>query len=139
MRPNTHTGSALSWQAGVFAAATLAAILLAGCHRGKKYTWADRFPQDDCNPRTAKAKEELGGCPKLTDPQRPTPQEKQKFVTYMNRKNSIEGTILLGSYYPPGCWNWSVNPNTRDIDSGPTGKKNCGQNLEKKLRNFSVP
>lgn len=139
MTRNTHSQADLYGHAGAICAAIVAVILLAGCRQGKKYTWADRFPQDDCNPRTARAKEELGGCPKLADPKRPKLQEEREFVTYMNKKNAIEGTILLGTYYPPGCWRWSVNPSTQAIDSGPTGKKDCGQNLEKKLRNFSVP
>jgi len=127
-------------RAKVFSAATFAIVLAAtACHHGKQYTWADRFPQDDCNPRTARAKEQLGACPKLADPQHPTQKETQEFVDYMNRKNAIEGTMLLADYYPPGCWKWSVNPNTGNVDSGPTAKKDCGQNLEQKLRNSSVP
>lgn len=136
MTRNTH----LQRQAGIFCAALVAAaIVLSACAQKKKYTWADRFPQDDCNPRTAKAKEELGGCPKLADPQHPTLEEKREFVQYMNKKNAIEGTYA-GDYYPPGCWKVSIDPNTGDITAGPTGMKGCEKdNLEKKLRNFKIP
>ncbi len=135
-----NTGSRLYRGAVTSCASVIAVVLtITACHQGKKYTWADRFPQDDCNPRTAKAREELGSCPKLGDPQQPTLQEKHEFVDYMNKKNAIEGTILLGDYYPPGCWKWSVDPNTQDINSEPTGKKECGQNLGKKLRNYKIP
>lgn len=121
------------------AAFLVAVILLSACAQKKKYTWADRFPQDDCNPRTAKARAELGGCPRLADPQHPTLEEKREFVEYMNKKNAIEGTYA-GDYYPPGCWKWSIDPNTGDATSGPTGMKSCEKdNLEKKLRDFKIP
>jgi len=140
MTRNTKTQSHLLGYPKIFCfVLVMAAITVSACSQGKKYTWANRFPQDDCNPRTAKAKDELGGCPKLANPQHPTLQEKRQFVNYMNKKNAIEGTILLGDYYPPGCWKWSVNPKTGAVDSGPTGKKGCGHNLEKKLRNYSLP
>lgn len=140
MTRNTHTRRGFYWRAGIFFVAAVAAMIgLGACAQKKKYTWADRFPQDDCNPRTAKAKEELGGCPKLADPQHPTLQEKQEFVTYMNKKNAIEGT-MLDQYFPPGCWKWSIDPKTGDVTSGPTKMRGCQKdNLEKKLRNYKIP
>lgn len=140
MTRNTDTGSGLGRPAAIiFVGLVTAAIALSACAQKKKYTWADRFPQDDCNPRTAKAKEELGGCPKLADPQHPTLEEKREFVEYMNKKNAIEGT-MLDQYYPPGCWKLSLDQNTGQITAGPTGTKACEKdNLEKTLRNFKIP
>ncbi|MGH9451055.1 MAG: hypothetical protein ACRD11_11015 [Terriglobia bacterium] len=140
MTRHNHTPNRLYGRATILCAAlATAVIVLSACAQKKQYTWADRFPQDDCNPRTAKAKEELGGCPRLADPQHPTLQEKREFVEYMNKKNAIEGTYA-GDYYPPGCWTWSIDSRTGDTTSGPTGMKGCDKdNLEKKLRNFKIP
>ena len=140
MTRNIHTGNCFYYRAVILCAALVtAAVVFSACAQKKKYTWADRFPQDDCNPRTAKAKAELGGCPKLADPQHPTLEEKREFVEYMNKKNAIEGTYA-GDYYPPGCWKWSIDPKTGDVTSGPTGVKACEKdNLEEKLRDFKIP
>lgn len=140
MTKDTHSESPIYARAEILCAVLVAAaIALSACQQKKKYTWVDRFPQDDCNPRTAKAKAELGGCPKLADPQHPTLEEKREFVEYMNKKNAIEGT-MLDQYYPPGCWELSLDSETGDITAGPTGMKSCQKdNLEKKLRNFKIP
>jgi hypothetical protein len=82
---------AFQWRFGSFLAVVFAAVIVLGaCTQKKKYTWADRLPAADCNPRTAKAKAELGSCPELADPQHPTLQEEQQFVSYMNKKNAVE-------------------------------------------------
>lgn len=140
MTRHIHITNRLYGRATILCAALVTAlIVLSACAQKKQYTWADRFPQDDCNPRTVKAKEELGGCPRLADPQHPTLQEKQEFAEYMNKKNAIEGTYA-GDYYPPGCWKWSIDPRTGDLTPAVIKTKSCDKdNLEKKLRNFKIP
>jgi hypothetical protein len=140
MVQNTDMGSGLWRQAEILCAGLMmAALVLSACAQKKKYTWRDRMPTVDCEPRTAKAREELGGCPKLADYQHPTLEEQREFVSYMNKKNAIEGTLMFGDYYPPGCLKWSADPTSDVPKSTPIKKPGCEQDLEKKLRNFSVP
>jgi hypothetical protein len=119
-----------------------AVLLLAACHSyGKTYTWANRLPSADCNPRTAKARAELGGCPKLTDPQHPTLQEVHVFVNYMNKKDAIEGTEIDGRIEPPGCNKWSIDPASGQLKFASTrNSERCqGKSLEKSIRTFKIP
>lgn len=140
MRRNPHTRNGFYWRAGIFSVAVVAAMIVLGaCAQKKKYTWKDRMPTVDCTPRTAKAKAKLGGCPKLADYQHPTLEEQSEFVDYMNKKNAIEGTIMFGDYYPPGCLKWSVDPTSDVPKSTPIKKPGCEQNLEKKLRTYKLP
>lgn len=104
----------------------------------KHYTWADRLPQSNCEPRTAQAKAQLGGCPKLADPQHPTPEEVRQFVDYMNKKQAIEGTVVMEGLEGPGCINWTV-----DADGQPgmhhTQQKQGCINVEEQLRKYHTP
>jgi hypothetical protein len=131
---------ALDWQVTISCAVLVAAtIALGACAQKKKYSWADRLPAAGCNPRTAQAKAELGGCPKLADPQRPTLQEEREFVGYMNKKDAIEGTEMDGTVLPPGCYKWDIEygqVHSKRVSSDP---KCLGPNLEKKLRTFKLP
>lgn len=140
MTRKTHNRTSLYRYAGAFGTAILmAAILLTACAQRKKYTWADRLPAADCNPRTAKARAALGGCPKLADPQHPTLKEEQQFVTYMNKKDAIEGTQMVGTILPPGCYKWDIEygqVHSKKVSNDP---KCQGPDLEKRLRNFKLP
>lgn len=135
-----NTGNDFWRRAGIFGASlAVIALVLSGCAQKKKYTWADRLPHADCNPRTAKAKAELGACPKLADAQHPTFQEQQEFVTYMNKKDAIEGTDMGGVILPPGCYKWSIDQgqvNSKKISNSPRCE---GSDLEKNLRHFKLP
>lgn len=139
MTRNTNTGSRLYRRAGIFCTALAAVIVLSACAQKKKYTWADRLPHADCNPRTAQAKAELGGCPKLADAQHPTLQEEQEFVTYMNKKDTIEGTDMDGAIVPPGCYRWSIDAGGVNVKKVSNDPRCQGSDLEKKLRNFKLP
>jgi hypothetical protein len=140
MTRDTNTRSGLYRRAGVFAVAIVAAALVfSACAQRKQFTWANRLPDADCNPRTARAKAELRGCPKLADPQHPTLQEEQEFVTYMNKKDAIEGTDMGGVIVPPGCYRWSIDQgqvNSKKVTNDPRCQ---GSDLEKKLRSFKLP
>ena len=120
----------------------LAAGVSTACHQGaeqKKYTWADRLPGADCNPRTANAKAQLGGCPKLADPQHPTSEEEQEFVAYMNKKDVIEGTNMDGAILPPGCYQWGINAGQVNLRKVSNEQRCQGSDLEKKLQNYPSP
>src|SRR5579875_4069727 len=137
MTRNTNTGSR---RAGSCCAAFLAAVIVLGaCSQKSKYTWADRLPHADCNPRTAQAKAELGGCPKLADPQHPTLQEEQQFVSYMNKKDAIEGTDMDGRIVPSGCYKWFIDVGGVDLKKVSNDARCQGPDLEKSLRNFKLP
>lgn len=140
MTRNASTGSGFYRAMGIFCTVIVTAVIvLSACARRKQYTWANRLPDADCNPRTAKAKEQLRGCPKLADPQHPTLQEEQEFVTYMNKKDAIEGTDMGGVVLPPGCYRWSIDQgqvNSKKVSNDPRCQ---GSDLEKKLRNFKLP
>ena len=139
MTRNTYTRSRLYRRAGIFSTALATVIVLSACAQKKKYTWADRLPAADCNPRTAQAKADLGGCPKLADPQHPTLQEEQEFVTYMNKKDAIEGTDMDGTILPPGCYKWSIDAGGVDVKKVSNNPRCQGSDIEKKLRNFKLP
>jgi hypothetical protein len=136
----TNARRPFRWRFGSFLAAVFAAVIVLGsCTKKKKYTWADRLPAADCNPRTAKAKAELGGCPELADPQHPTLQEEQQFVSYMNKKDAIEGTEMDGTILPPGCYKWDIEygrVHSKKVSNDP---KCQGPDLGKKLRTFKLP
>lgn len=119
---------------------TLALIIVSTCRQNeKKYTWADRFPQDDCVPRTPQAKAQLAGCPKLADPQHPTPQEAREFVEYMNKKQAIEGTVEMEGLQAPGCVEWRIDPRTGQPSSHHTEQKQGCINTEQQLKKFKIP
>jgi hypothetical protein len=117
------------------------AITLAACGggQGQQQTWKDRMPHADCAPRTARAQAELGACPKLAHFQHPTLEEQAEIVRYLNRKNQIEGTIVFGDYYPPGCATWTVDPSKDVPKFSGVFSASCGNNLQEKLRDFSIP
>ena len=58
--------------------ATLTMIAFAACSRQE--SWKDRLPTVDCEPRTARAKAELGPIPKLAHFEHPTLAEQQEIV-----------------------------------------------------------
>lgn len=120
---------------------TVLAVTLAVCSRGhdQQHTWKDRMPAVDCGPRMPEAKAELTGCPKLADFQHPTLAEQRKIVSYLNRKNQIEGTIDFGEYFPPGCATWSLDPAKGVPKITPTYSAHCGNNFQDKLRDFNIP
>jgi len=118
--------------------AALTTIAFAACSR-QQQSWKDRMPATDCEPRTARAKAELGPIPKLAHFEHPTLAEQQEIVRYLNRKNAIEGTVDFGDYYPPGCATWSVNPDGDVPKVNPIRKPGCGNDLEQKLRDFNIP
>jgi hypothetical protein len=118
--------------------AVLTVIAFAACSR-QQQSWKDRMPATDCEPRTARAKAELGPIPKLPHFEHPTLTEQQEIVRYLNQKNAIEGTIIFGDYYQPGCLTWSVDPNGDVPNANPTRKPGCGNDLEQKLRDFNIP
>ena len=119
----------------------LVAITLSACSGGhdQQYTWEDRMPTVDCGPRTPQAKAELKACPKLADFQHPTLAEQREIVGYLNRKNQIEGTIILGNYSPPGCLTWTVQPDNDVPKPNISTKPGCGYDLQQKLRDFNIP
>ncbi len=123
---NTH-------QLAILAAALFALSPLTGCKPEKKYTWADRLPQSDCQPRTADAKAKLGTCPKLADSQHPTTDEVNEFVAYMNKKQQIEGTLETDGLEGPDCINWKVDPSGQPRSYRTDKKQGCisyGQPLQ---------
>ncbi len=140
MRRNTFTKTRFHRGAAAFYLSILAtAFVFSACAQKKKYTWAGRLPHADCNPRTAQAKAQLGGCPKLADAQHPTLQEEQEFVTYMNKKDAIEGTDMDGTIAPPGCLKWFIDAGGVDVKKVGNDPKCQGPDLEKSLRNFKLP
>ena len=117
--------------------AALITLTFVACSR--QQSWKDRLPTVDCEPRTARAKAQLGPIPKLAHFEHPTLAEQQEIVRYLNRKNAIEGTVDFGDYYPPGCATWSVNPDGDVPKVNPIRKPGCGNDLEQKLRDFNIP
>lgn len=117
------------------------ALLTTACSHGatKKSTWADRLPTSDCQPRTQQARSELGGCPKLADPQHPTPPEAREFVNYMNRKQEIEGTVVPEGLDGPGCLQWRVDPSTGGPERYGTGSKQGCISIENAIKKFKLP
>jgi len=117
------------------------AALTAGCSRGnqKKYTWADRLPTANCGPRTQQAKQQIGNCPELGDPQHPTPEEVREFVNYMNKKQQIEGTVTNEGLEGPGCLQWRVNPVNGQPEMYATGKKQDCVSVEDAIKKFKLP
>jgi len=105
----------------------------------QRRSWKDRMPFVDCEPRTARAKAELGPIPKLAHLEHPTLAEQQEIVRYLNQKNAIEGTVAFGDYYPPGCATWTVDRNGNVPNVNPIRKPGCGNDLEQKLRDFTIP
>ena len=143
MTKNIHIEGCFYRRVGIVCAALMvAAVVSTACHQDgteKKYTWADRLPSADCNPRTPKAKADLGGCPSLTDPQHPTPEEEHEFVTYMNKKDAIEGTNMDGAILPPGCYQWGINAGQVNFRKVSNDQHCQGSDLEKKLQNYPSP
>jgi hypothetical protein len=116
-------------------------LLTAACSQGngRKYTWADRLPTSDCQPRTSQAKNALGGCPKMTDPEHPTPDEVREFVNYMNAKQRIEGTVVPQGLEGPGCLQWRVDPSTGQPERYGTGRKQGCISFEDAIKNSNLP
>ena len=124
----------------ILATAALALIVLSACRKNdeKKYTWADRLPQSNCDTRTPEAKAKLGGCPKLADPQHPTPEEVSEFVDYMNKKQAIEGTVVMEGLEAPGCVKWKVDAYGQPAQYYTEQKQGC-INVEEQLRKHHTP
>lgn len=119
---------------------TLVLLTTACSHaNGKKYTWADRLPSSDCQPRTQQAQSALGACPKLIDLQHPAPEEVREFVRYMNRKQQIEGTVVPEGLDGPGCLQWRVNPSTGQPERYGTGRKQGCISVEDAIKKFNLP
>jgi hypothetical protein len=113
---------------------------LTSCSRAeqKNFTWSDRLPSSDCQPRTQQAREKVGFCPNLADPQRPAPHEVREFA-YMNRKQEIEGTVVPEGLEGPGCLQWRVNARTGQPERHTTGKKQGCISVEDAIKNFKLP
>jgi hypothetical protein len=120
-------------------ALTLAAVALSiACNKAKNYTWQQVLRTVSCEPRTPQAKTQLGGCPKVADPDHPTPEETQEYVNYMNRRDALEGTVGPLGFQGPGCLQWRIDPTTRRPAFDRTAKKEGCSNLEQ-LKNYKLP
>ncbi len=120
-------------------ALSIALSLIAGaCHKAKNYSWQQVLRTVGCDPRTAQAKSQLGDCPKVADPQRPTSEEVQEFINYMNRKDALEGTLASGELQAPGCLQWRVDSATGQPTVERTSKKEGCSNAEQ-LKNYKLP
>jgi hypothetical protein len=120
---------------------TVLALNLAACggRQDEQHTWKDRMSTVDCTPRTARAQAELGACPRLAHFPHPTLAEQAEIVRYLNRKNQIEGTIVFGDFFPPGCLTWTVDPANDVPRYTEAHKPGCGNDFQQKLRDFSIP
>ena len=126
--------------AATFAGLFGLAIVLTGCGPKKKYTWHDRLRMSDCQPRTQDVKTKLGGCPKLADPQNPTPEEVREFVDYMNRKDQTEGTMTTLGVDKPGCWHWTINTSgSPEMVKTPKQEGCSASEFQKTLKNYKLP
>jgi hypothetical protein len=117
------------------------AALTADCSRGdqKKYTWADRLPTANCEPRTQQAKRQIGNCPSLASPQHPRPEEVREFVDYMNKKQQIEGTVTNEGLEGPGCLQWRINSANGQPEMYAAGKKQGCVSVEDPIKKFKLP
>jgi hypothetical protein len=116
----------------------IAATFTAACHKAKNYTWQQVLPTVTCEPRTPQAKAQLGSCPKVADPQHPTPEEAQEYVDYMNKRDALEGTVGPQGFQGPGCLKWRIDPTSGQPTFDRTTKKEGCSNLNH-LQNYKLP
>ncbi len=137
MTTNTPFWSKISPRFYLALTLTVVAITVA-CHKAKNYTWQQVLQTVSCEPRTPQAKAQLGGCPKVADPEHPTPEEVQEYVAYMNKRDALEGTVGPQGFQGPGCMQWQIDPTTGRPAPQKTGKKQGCSNLEQ-LQNYKLP